>query len=477
MQAEANVENINRSLLTLKRRVFMGVVLSSLLYGLITSNLLAGMAVMIGARLGYSLSVFMLAAFGFILAATYALTRAYKLRPDAPRGLAILDAYNNAGGLILSVVETRDVDWCGRLPDKINVPEVKVNYRSQLPLFLASIVFAVLCFFTPVLQADLSHVAVLDFNQISAQAQESIALFEETGILNSEEALRLEEQLSAISEAADSYDPAKTFEALDQMAQKLQLLKQIGANDFRDRFEQLEKSLTAIESMQNLNSDNSQESQSAQSLLQQINKLDALNDEGQMNKALAPLQEALNGAPEEKSIEQAVTDLKDYITREREKALQNLQKLVEEQAIDTETMKQIIGQTGQEGQGEGSLTDGQTTIMSPTDSDGQQPSGKAGKSEPWMTVPLDSNRVTSEHSMKYKDETLTAPALDSLDSAVVTGMAISAPLAESAKIRSDFRHIGWNNPDGNAADANLLLPKHRNTVKNYFNRCRDRSKQ
>lgn len=477
MQAEVNVEKIAHALLSLKRRLFMGVAVSSLGYGLIAGNLLAGMAVMIGARLGYSVSVFMAFAPGFMLAVAYALLSGYKLMPDAPRGLAILDAYNGAGGLILSVVETRDLSWCARLPEKINVPEVRVNYRNLIPVFVGSMVFAILCFFTPVLQADLAHVTALGFNQLSSQAQDSIAVFEETGILKPEEALKLEEQLSAINEAADSYDPAKTFEALDQMAQKLELHKQMGTNDLRDKFNQLEKSLAAIESMQNLNSDNSQEFKAAQSLLQQINNLETLNDDEQLNKSLALLQEALNEAADEKSIEQAVADLKDYIAREQEKALQNLQKLVEAQVIDAETMKEIFGQAGQGGDGKGNLADEQITIMSPSESGDQQPTGKAGRSEPWMTAPLDSDRVTSEHSMKYKDETLTAPSLNSLDEAVVTGMAISAPLAESAEIRSDSYHKDWNNSDGSAAGANLLLPKHRNTVKNYFNRSRNRSKQ
>jgi hypothetical protein len=99
-------------------------------------------------------------------------------------------------------------------------------------------------------------------------------------------------------------------------------------------------------------------------------------------------------------------------------------------------------------------------------SGGSQASGKAGPGGGHAT--LNFNRRTSEHNRDFIDQTLPPPAESALEQSVTIGMSISAPTLSVADEKADNSGSSWQKPVGGSDESGIILPKHRNAVKKYF---------
>ncbi len=101
---------------------------------------------------------------------------------------------------------------------------------------------------------------------------------------------------------------------------------------------------------------------------------------------------------------------------------------------------------------------------------GDGSSGMVGISRGGGYTPLTYGDKASDHNVKYKDELLPDVNKESAMDSTSIGIGIAAPTVDNDKSDYSAKDFDTRNKVGNNTNDKNLLPKYRNTVKNYFNR-------
>ncbi|HMM60828.1 MAG TPA: hypothetical protein PKC25_11950, partial [Candidatus Rifleibacterium sp.] len=99
-----------------------------------------------------------------------------------------------------------------------------------------SLLFLLLSLTIPVIGRDSRNDPRIELQELGRVAAEQIEILAEEGIISPEEARQLNESLERIGLDSQRHDPAATFEALDQLQEKLK--KQAGASVVKNLSEQ-----------------------------------------------------------------------------------------------------------------------------------------------------------------------------------------------------------------------------------------------
>lgn len=410
-------------------------------------------------------------------------------------GLAIIDSYNKAGGLLLAEFETGDRSWIDRQPVDCRVPDLSADFRSRMPALLISAVFLLLCLYLPIYSRFLAVDPRLDLKNIEKTAAAQIEALAEENLLAPTESQELRQALEAIGADSDRNDPAGAFEALDQLQEKLRT--EAAANAL--------KMLTELEKLQQLDAQADKLGEmagqgegggegSAAGAAGDLKKTLQSTEAGQslpedlansVDKKLEKVSEGGAGARD--AAVQAEKELKDYISRRAEEISRAAEKMLKARLIDKETFEKLKKEGRIKPATEKDLQDNPDAelIMAPCDGgDGQSGNPGNGASGAAMqgnspgqgapnrgggTAPLNFNRRTSEHNTGFRDEMLPAPTETALEDSVAIGTSLSAPLIESDnQAGQQAKTPQWKQPGKSAAESVIILPRHRNAVKKYF---------
>jgi hypothetical protein len=159
-------------------------------------------------------------ALGFVGAlvagASVALRRAPRL--DVLR--ALVDQRLRAGGLLLASAEVDLAGWNDRLPPPL---ELRVRWRNprSLAIFATASAFLAFAFLVPAPRRDEVSAGRLDVRRDLERLSGEIEVLEDEKVVSQDEARGLREGLASVEAGATASDPAKTWEALDHVAEKL----------------------------------------------------------------------------------------------------------------------------------------------------------------------------------------------------------------------------------------------------------------
>ncbi len=434
---------------------------------------------------------------GFPIGILLGAWQVYRSFPAKDSLFAVLDGANKTGGVLLAGIETGDSSWQSRLPEKFAIPRISVNYHSLAPLLFLSIVFLILSIVIPV-NTDVIDDKRLQLDQLQENALEKIEILEEVGVLTEEEADVLKKTLEKMVEGSDKNNPSRTFEAFDQLAEKLSREAGKESQQMAETVKDLKALEELAEKMENTDADGFE---ALKNKLQQAMSQTQQNEEknGKSSDQLTEAGKAINDLTQSAShnkqdLAKAAKELKDYIDQRRQEIQQNSQKLMKAKLIDRKTFEKLLaegkikmlkpgekieddselvvapanssdansdGQQGQSGQGQDDSQGNENAGMMV----GQGQTGRDGGS-----APMQKDRRTSEHGFKLIDESLPAPSEDFLDDSIVVGIGISAPeaLGDDGNSRKVIKN--WQQQGELSDKSDIILPKYRNTIKNYFDR-------
>lgn len=435
---------------------------------------------------------------GLAMAIWLAFAAARRQTSEQRGWLAAIDAHNDSGGLLMATEETGDSGWHDRLPEQVKIPLLKPVAGGRYISVGVSLLFLLLSLTIPVIGHDKRNDPRIELQELERAAAEQIELLAEEGAISPEEARQLSQSLERISLDSQRHDPAATFEALDQLQEKLK--KQAGASVVQTLSEQnsLDELAELAEKMSKAAGQNdSQITELARAASKSLEEAAGGAGVGSGSEKLQrALEKATAGGTESaEAAREAAEALKEYIDAQQAKAAAAAQRLANARLIDRKTFE-ALKKAGKirpateadlqpdsqselvmcegEGRGEnggengsgadGSQNGGQTGSGS---ENGSGASGQAGRGG--GHAPLNFNRKSSEHNVEFKNQVLPAPNEQALEKSVAIGMSLSAPQTFSGSDNSASQAGStWQKTSEGSAESGIILPKHRSAVKKYF---------
>ncbi len=444
---------------------------------------------------------------GLVIIICLSLASARRQTSDQKGWLAAIDAHNSFGGLLMATEETGDSGWRDRLPEQVEVPLLKPVAGNRYISAGISLLFLLLSLTIPVISSDKSNDPRIELQELERAAAEQIEVLAEEGIISPEETRQLKESLERIGLDSQRHDPAATFEALDQLQEKLK--KQAGASVVKNLSEHkgLDELAELAEKMSKAAGQNdSQITELAAAASKSLEEAEAGVGTGSGSEKLQKsLEKAASGGPESsEAARDAAEALKEYIAEQQAKAAAaaeaRAKKLASARLIDRKTFEALkkagkirpateadlqpgsqselvmcdgsgSGENGngQQGEGQGDGAGGAQT-GSQTGSGSENGSGASGQAGPGGGhAPLKFDRKSSEHNVEFKNEVLPAPNEQALEKSVAIGMSFSAP-QRSVDNENPVSQTGnaWQKTSEGGAESGIILPKHRSAVKKYF---------
>ena len=433
-----------------------------------------------------------------------ALAVACRQQLDNSRGMALLDGYNQSGGMLLAEFETGDQSWKNRRGE-LKTPAFRVNLSGRFPALLVSILFVVLSIMIPVRQVQGDRDPRLELKDVQQTAIAQVEALAEAGLVDEQKADELKETIEQISEASDRNDPSKTFEAFDQLQEKMRKESSAGAQKMMAEQENLQSLQTLADQLKNADSPEKM-NKALDALREKLEQcgMDAAGIKQPGGKSLEQnMQQAGQGGQQSaESAAEAAQQLSDYIQQRSEEVRAAAEKLVKARLIDRKTYEKLkeegrlrpateadlapgsgadlviapaekgeAGDSGEPGQqsgdGQPGSESGQPGIMVVDPKQGGA-SGQPGRDG--GSAPLNFSRQSSEHQLKFKDEALPTPAATALEDSVAIGMAVSAPQTEQVSGESPSGQVDWQKSEKSGGESDIILPRHRSAVRRYFER-------
>ncbi len=481
-------ETIEKALLTLKRRYAVCFILATTCRCIIVWNFAAGTAFLIMRQIG--LLADHLLPVGFIglpvsLAAALLITR--RRMSQQTGWLALIDNYNSSGGLLLAVAETSDTGWHEKLPATPKLPELRLQMSQHVATLLVSIFFMALCLMLPVVSLSGQERSRIAQKDLALSVEQQTDLLETEKILSPEAAAEIRQSLQQISSESDSFSPAVTFEALDQLREKLKVQAVAGSQQkiaaARDLAE-LDKIAQQMAATTGKGENSAALSAMAQRLLKGLSEGRTTGNTDipdNVKRSLDAAEKDLENGAE--TAQQAAAELQKYLKEQREKIAALAEKLAKARMIDQKTFNELQKAGRIKPATETDLQPGSDTeiILAPAQdasngtpgSDasiqtaGSSPSGKPGREG--GAAALNFNRLTSGHGVKFIDQNLPSAEGQNLEQSVTIGVSHSVPRIESAGHgNGSAAATDWQKPSENVLESGIILPGHRNAVKKYF---------
>jgi hypothetical protein len=403
---------------------------------------------------------------------------AWRRRPSRDTARAFLDRQNHAGGLLMSHRAAGHEAWAKRVGG-LDAPAVRWQKRVPLITGALAAAFGLAALYVPLPEAAASQ-HTLDVSRSVEALEEQVKLLEEEKVLDSPEAEQLREQLSQVAEKAKGYDPAKTWEALDHLAEDVERTADEAAELARQR--RAEAAAAAALS---------------EALRQGGDPLEA-ERLGQAMQALAELTEMAGGEP---TLDGAALpeDLQDLLDRAGLAAgelpmaglsPEMLEKLAEAMRGREQELAEMLEALAEAGLGEGAGELGELAEIDPSallevlegegQCDGQGVltacagirAGRGGISPGPGHAEMVWKDPSAEEGVSFTPELLPPTARDPRDAQMI-GTSRATPQPPEDAQGSTGGALTGTRTDGGSANQITVLPRHRGAVQRYFDRSRE----
>jgi hypothetical protein len=406
-----------------------------------------------------------LGVFGVAPLALLAAWRAKKQRAAFTKIRANYDRLNACGGVIMSE-ETADMGaWLAQLPEAA-VP--KFHWHSGRPLLLlfVSALFAATALLLPERLTNFSLHRPLEIGQIVGQLQAEVQTLAQEKIVDDKKADELQKQLSQLQNDSSSYDPNKTWEALDHIKQSNSDAAKEAAEEVLQKTESLTEAETlakAMEQAADAGMNEATASEAAQDLASMLNA--AKLEEGILNGQIPPeLLAGLNGLNKEQ-MEKLIKAL-ELNKNSLSATVSNLANL---KLIDPAMLAKCLS-AGQ-CHNPGALADYLSTCTNGCNSTALAECmclGRGGPGGGGPEAPMLWDNDTSEKDLKFQEHAL--PPSSHLDDAQLVGVSKAAPELSANDVSAQHGALDNAQGSGGSAHAQVILPEQRQAVQNFFKR-------
>ena len=470
---------------------------------------------------------------GIPLALIYGLDFAYKHQVSKDVCVASVDAYNKAGGLLISEFETGDKSWRFARKSLFAIPQNRVpyNYQQLCGILLIALIFVFGSYYIPLFNINKLDSRKINLSKKVSEIKDQIELLQEEEVITQDEKLKLESALEDIVNNSDKESPGITFEALDQMSEKLRY-------EASDEMKKRIKDVEVLKKLENFAKESKKAAGDSKKIQEELEKLkkqlrqlglseneinDLLNEQfgesgasnGISNQNMGNISQTLNNSIQKKMID--TSELAEKMMDKKlidEATSDKLKQSMESKSSDKAEMnnnsffsvddgnEQVNGQkdnnsgnsnsgqessnsgqdggeSGQEGsvskQGNGNLGEAGGDSGQEGSNSGQEggesgvEDGVGGVSRGGGYTPMTFGDKASDYNAKYHDEVLPSVNSESVLGATSLGMGVADPEINQDKEKYTTTVINNSLSSENALNKKNILPKHKNAVKNYFN--------
>ena len=403
---------------------------------------------------------------GIVPLILFSALRARRLQPEFAKVRANYDRLNACGGVIMSE-ETADMDaWLAQLPEAV-VPKFHWHSGRALLALCVSTLFTATVLLLPERLTNFSLHRPLEIGQVVQQLQAEVKTLAQEKIVPDKKADDLQKQLSQLQKDSSSYDPNKTWEALDHIKQANNDAAKQAADEALQKTGLLTEAETLAKAMQSAAENGMEEataSQAAQDLASMLNT--AKLEDGILNGQIPPeLLAGLNGLNKEQ-MEKLVKAL-ELNKGALSMTMSNLANL---KLIDPATLAKCQN-AGQNPDFAGLALYLSQCKGGNCDSDWLfswlSKRGRGGPGGGGPEAPMDWDNDTSEANLKFQAHAL--PPSSHLDNAQLVGVSKAAPeLSGNVSVQSGALDNAV--ASGGSAHAQIILPEQRQAVQNFFKR-------
>lgn len=379
-------------------------------------------------------------------------------RPTMESIAALMDARLGGGGLIMANNE----NW--QIPDT-HALAPRWNGRTPLIYMLIAVSLLVLAVKVPLVGKNPFVELPLEIGSMIDEMEEQVGLLEEIEFIEEEQAMEWSNLIQSLEQESNGQDPAVTFEALDQLADRIQDAVAVEIDSRRMEVQKREELIAALKSALKAYDDNRDQADAA---MQELS--DLLQKAAQENPHLKELLESLPAFGMQQVAASCLTPEEARMLAER------MSQMTKE---DLERMQQLLQQgmcqsgSCQRPGGEEALkkflaeNPGCTNLMLCA---GMTPSSGWGIDRGPGHAPISWLGESSEEGIDFEEQVLTAAKLDSLANSEMVGESYSAPEVNANAAVSKGGALDGTRASDSAATTHTVLPQHRETVNRFFER-------
>ncbi|MFW5870999.1 MAG: hypothetical protein ACOC6C_00075 [Verrucomicrobiota bacterium] len=400
---------------------------------------------------------------GLAPAAIAALMMAFRRIPSREAALAKLDALNHCGGLLMSGAEA--TRWQSRL-GAVRLPRLMWGLRRESAPALMGAVFLAGSLMAPHYSTGRDTNPRLALGQLVEEIDARIDVLEEEKLLDEQSAEELEEQLRNIWDKSSGRDPSRSWEALDHMEEQVEDKSREAAESLLPAVEKLAMAASLSEVM---NSEHNLEPQAAEAaadalaeLMQGLEKMSGL--ESNIDPQLLQHCRSAELSPEQ------IRELAKALKAGQIEALRKMQRLRDAKLLDEEMLKRC--KACMDG-ANANLADYLSGNCSSTGAIAQiacRLPGQGGINRGRGDAPMTWRQETDESGLAFKEEMIQPSAFAEFEESRLLGVSASSPEESGEGGISAGGALSSTCAGGGAAVKRKVLPRHRSTVKRYFER-------
>ena len=372
-----------------------------------------------------------------------------------------MDARLSGGGLIIAAEAGQAGTW--------SVPEERTlapHWDGRIPglCFLAAISFLILAARIPLHEEVFQQDLPLQIASVAEQMKAQVELLEEIEFIEEEQAAEWSTLIHALQQDSSGSDPAATWEALDQLSDRIQDATAVEADALRREVEKNEELAAALKAAMKAAEGESEQAAAARKELS-----DLLQKAAEQNPHLKELLATLPNYGINPNASSCLTPEEARMLAER------LSQMTQE---DMERMKRLLEQ-GLSNPGQCQRPGGDESLKKFLEEHpgctnlalcaGITPDGGWGVNRGPGTAPISWLNDSSEEGVNFEEELLTATRINSMNSEKV-GESFSAPEVDTGAAGSSGGALDGQQAADSAATQSRVLPQHRDAVGRYFKR-------
>ena len=406
--------------------------------------------------------------FGIIPLILFSIIRARQLKPEFSKMRASYDRLNACGGVVMSEEAADMGAWVAQLPAAV-VPKFRWHSGRAMLLLGGSALFAATALLLPERLTKLGQNQSLAIGQIVEQLQAEVKMLAQEKIVPDKKADDVQKQLSQLQKDSSSYDPNKTWEALDHIKQANNDAAKSAAEEAINKTESLTQAETLAKAMQQAAESGMEAataSQAAQDLASMLNA--AKLEEGIFNGKIPPeLLANLSGLNKEQ-----MEKLAKALELNKGALSLTMSNLANLKMIDAATLAKLQAA----GNKSKSNCDGLALYLSQCkggNCDSEvlfswllKKKNGGGRGGPGADMTWDNE--TSEQDQKFQEHAL--PPSPHLDDAQLVGVSKAAPELAKNDVAVQSGALDNAVAGGGSAHAQVILPEHRQAVQKFFKR-------
>jgi hypothetical protein len=400
---------------------------------------------------------------GFVPVTILAAARERRRQPAFTKIRASYDRLNVCGGVIMSA-EAADMDaWLAQLPEAA-VPKFRWHSARAILLLCVSALFAATALLLPERLTHFSGHRPLEIGQIVEQLQAEVKTLVQEKIVDDKKADELQKQLSQLQKDSSSYDPGKTWEALDHIKQSNSEAAKEAAAEALAKTTALTQAEMLAQAMAQAADSGLSEANATESAQDLASLLNAAKFEDGILKGRIPpeLLAGLNGLNKEQ-----MAKLLQALEWNKNSLGLTVSNLAQLKMIDPAMLAKC--QNAGLCKNPGALADYLSTCTNGCNALAeclwlcQGGTGRGGPGAPMTWTDL-----KSEMDLKFQEHSL--PPSSHLSDAQLVGLSKAAPELNGNDAAAPHGALDHAAANGGSAHSQIILPEHRQAVQKFFKR-------